>query len=132
MLKGYFRPEFLNRVDETIVFHPLGKEQLTKIVDVQLRSLKKRLAQRNIRLVLDDDARQLLADEGYDPQFGARPLKRVIQHRIENPLANKILRGEFGEGDTILVHAERATGGFKFEKATGAEVVEGELVGEGA
>jgi ATP-dependent Clp protease ATP-binding subunit ClpB len=132
MLKGYFRPEFLNRIDETIVFHPLSKEQLTRIVEVQLRHLHQRLARRNIKLIVDDGARQLLADEGYDPQFGARPLKRVIQHRIENPLANKILRGEFGEGDTILVHADRATGGFRFEKARGAEVVEDELVGERA
>src|SRR5687768_3771755 len=92
-LKNFFRPEFLNRIDETIVFHPLGKEQLTKIVDVQLRHLEKRLADRGMTLVLADEARKLLADEGYDPQFGARPLKRVIQQRLENPLARRLLEG---------------------------------------
>ena len=133
MLKQHFRPEFLNRIDETIVFHPLSKAQLTKIVDVQLAHLRKRLAARSMKLVVGDDAKQFLADEGYDPAYGARPLKRVIQQRIENPLAQKILGGQFGEGDMIVVHADPIKGSFVFEKGTGeAEVVEGELVGEGA
>jgi ATP-dependent Clp protease ATP-binding subunit ClpB len=132
MLTQYFRPEFLNRVDDIIVFHPLAKEQLTKIVDVQLEHLRKRLAARGIKLVLDDKAKQLLADEGYDPQFGARPLKRVIQQRIENPLAGRILMGDFGEGDTIVVHADRARGAFTFEKVKSPDKVEAELVGERA
>jgi ATP-dependent Clp protease ATP-binding subunit ClpB len=130
LLKDYFRPEFLNRIDEIILFHSLSKEQLTQIVDVQLESLRKRLAQRNMKLELDDDAKKLLADEGYDPTMGARPLKRVIQQKIENPLATKILGGEYGDGDTIHVTVDHAKQGFKFEK--GAKVVEGELVGERA
>jgi len=113
LLKLQFRPEFLNRIDEVILFHSLSKEQLTKIVDVQLESLRKRLALRNLKLSLTDAARKLLADEGYDPNYGARPLKRVIQQRIENPLATKILNGEFAEGSTILVDAKES-GTFSF------------------
>jgi ATP-dependent Clp protease ATP-binding subunit ClpB len=126
MLKQYFRPEFLNRIDETIVFHPLGKEQLEKIVDVQLANLRKRLATRGLSLVLTDEAKKLLADEGYDPAYGARPLKRVIQQRIENPLASRILKGEFAEGDTIRVDVDPARHDFTFEH--GRETVEAELV----
>ncbi|HLL89994.1 MAG TPA: AAA family ATPase, partial [Tepidisphaeraceae bacterium] len=126
VLKAAFRPEFLNRIDETIVFHPLGKEQLTRIVDVQLGKLRKRLEARELKLALGDDAKRLLADEGYDPQFGARPLKRVIQQRIENPLASRILAGEFAQGDTIRVDVDAARHDFTFAK--GAEAVEGELV----
>ena len=131
LLKGHFRPEFLNRVDEVIVFHPLSKEQLTKIVDVQLEHLRRRLAGRSLRLSVTDPAKKLLADEGYDPQFGARPLKRVIQHRIENPLASRILAGEFAEGETIHVDADSGKGTFRFEKAKG-EPVEAELAEEEA
>ncbi|HWB52538.1 MAG TPA: ATP-dependent chaperone ClpB, partial [Tepidisphaeraceae bacterium] len=127
MLKNHFRPEFLNRVDEIIVFHPLKKEQIGKIVDIQLGYLKKRLAGRNLKLVLSDEAKRMIADEGYDVQFGARPLKRVIQQRIENPLAQQILAGDFGDGDTIRVDVDKARHHFIFRK--GAEVVEGELVG---
>ncbi len=126
LLKQAFRPEFLNRIDETIVFHPLGKEQLARIVDVQLNHLRQRLATRNIRIQISDAAKKLLADVGYDLQFGARPLKRVIQQRIENPLATRILRGDFGEGDTIRIDAEPGKREFSIEK--GAEVVEGQLV----
>src|SRR5207249_744346 len=116
MLKQYFRPEFLNRIDETIVFHPLSKEQLTKIVDVQLNQLRKRLASRNLRLEVSAEAEKLIADEGYDPVYGARPLKRVIQQRIENPLASRILRGEFAEGDTIRIDIDSAKREFTFDK----------------
>src|SRR4051812_39869682 len=130
MLKDYFRPEFLNRIDEIILFHPLGREQLTRIVDVQLNYLRKRLASRNLKLVVTEAAKKLLAEEGYDPQFGARPLKRVIQQRIENPLASRILAGEFAEGDTVRVDADGKKGTFRFEK--GAEQVEAELVEESA
>jgi ATP-dependent Clp protease ATP-binding subunit ClpB len=129
LLKGHFRPEFLNRVDETIVFHPLSKGQLTKIVDVQLEGLRRRLANRNLRLVVTDAAKKLLAEEGYDPQFGARPLKRVIQQRLENPLASRILAGEFAEGDTIRVDADAGKGTFRFEKTKG-EPVDAQLVEE--
>ncbi|MEZ0266999.1 MAG: type VI secretion system ATPase TssH, partial [Phycisphaerae bacterium] len=125
MLKQFFRPEFLNRIDEIIVFHPLDKAQLTRIVDVQLEHLRKRLGQRGIKLALTDEARRQLADEGYDPTYGARPLKRVIQQRLENPLASAILKGEYGEGDTVTLDADAARQGFTFRK--GAAPVE-ELV----
>jgi ATP-dependent Clp protease ATP-binding subunit ClpB len=128
MLKDYFRPEFINRIDEVILFHSLSKEQLSRIVDVQLENLQKRLAARSIKLVLDVAATKLLADEGYDPTYGARPLKRVIQQRIENPLATKILGGEFGEGDTIHIGVDSAKHDFTFSKRTGVE--ETELVEE--
>ena len=127
LLKGAFRPEFLNRIDETIIFHPLSREQLTRIVDVQLEHLRRRLAQRSIKLTISDQAKRLLAEEGYDPTFGARPLKRVIQQRIENPLASRILRGEFAEGDTVRIDVDAARRDFTF--GTGREFVEAELVG---
>jgi ATP-dependent Clp protease ATP-binding subunit ClpB len=127
MLKQHFRPEFLNRIDETIVFHPLQKEQLVKIVDVQLEHLRKRLAARHLTLNISDKAKKLLAEEGYDPVYGARPLKRVIQQRLENPLAQRILSGEYAEGDVVKVDVDSAKHDFKFGK--GHEVVEGELVG---
>jgi ATP-dependent Clp protease ATP-binding subunit ClpB len=126
LLRDHFRPEFLNRIDETILFHPLGREQLDRIVDVQLDTLRRRLSGRNLKLVLSDAARQLLAEEGYDPAYGARPLRRVIQQRIENPLAGHLLAGDFGEGDTIRVGVNPSKHDFSFEK--GVEVVEGELV----
>ncbi|MDB6029614.1 MAG: ClpB protein [Verrucomicrobiales bacterium] len=100
-LKKYFRPEFLNRVDDVIIFHSLNEEQLEKIVDVQLNRLEKRLAQQQINLDLDRSAKRLLATEGYDPQFGARPLKRAIQEQVLDPLAMKLLDGEIKPGDRI-------------------------------
>jgi ATP-dependent Clp protease ATP-binding subunit ClpB len=127
LLKTQFRPEFLNRVDEMIVFHPLRKEQLVLIVDVQLENLRKRLVQRGLKLVLTDEAKKLLADEGYDPTLGARPLKRVIQQRLENPLAQSILAGDYKEGDTIRIDVDKAKNDFTFAK--GRETVEAELVG---
>ena len=127
MLKQHFRPEFLNRIDETIVFHPLQKGQLVKIVDVQLEHLRKRLADRHLTLSISDRAKKLLAEEGYDPVYGARPLKRVIQQRLENPLAQRILSGEYGEGDVVNVDVDSAKHDFRFGK--GHKVAEGELVG---
>lgn len=126
LLKQYFRPEFLNRIDEIIVFHPLTKDQLTRIVDVQLDHLRKRLATRNLKLQISEPAKRLLAEEGYDPNFGARPLKRVIQHRLENPIASMILKGEYAEGATIRVDVDAARHDFTFSK--GAKVTERELV----
>jgi ATP-dependent Clp protease ATP-binding subunit ClpB len=117
LLKDHFRPEFLNRIDETIVFHPLDKKQIEKIVDVQLDLLRKRLSLRNLHLNLTEGARALLAEEGYDPAFGARPLKRVIQQRIENALASRILSGEFSDGDTIDVSVDPKTHTFTFTRA---------------
>jgi len=126
LLRDHFRPEFLNRIDETILFHSLSKAQITKIVDVQLEHLRKRLATRNLKLHLTEAAKKLLADEGYDPAYGARPLKRVIQQRIENPLAAKILNGEFSDGETVEISVDSKRSEFTF--AHGREVVEGELV----
>jgi ATP-dependent Clp protease ATP-binding subunit ClpB len=104
-LRAHFRPEFLNRVDEIIFFHSLGREHLRQIVDIQLRRLLHRLEGRKISLDLTDKARNLLVDEGYDPVYGARPLKRTIQRKLLDPLAMEILQGAFGDGDTIRVEA---------------------------
>ncbi len=120
-LREGFRPEFLNRVDEIIIFHPLEIEQLKKIVEIQVGRLKKYLMDRKIDVRLTDSAKAYLAKEGYDPTYGARPLKRLIQKEILNPLAMKILSGKFREGDTVEVDAEK--GMLKFIKAVEAEVV---------
>jgi ATP-dependent Clp protease ATP-binding subunit ClpB len=102
-LKRHFRPEFLNRVDDTIIFHPLNEEHLTAIVDIQLQRLHKRLAPQHLSLAVDQAARRLLARHGYDPQFGARPLKRILQEELLDPLAVKLLAGEFKPGDHVQV-----------------------------
>src|SRR5581483_4650579 len=125
LLKDAFRPEFLNRIDEIILFHSLSREQIEKIVDVQLNNLRQRLAQRNLKIELTEPARKLLAEEGYDPAYGARPLKRVIQQKIENPLAQRILNGNFADGDTITIGADSKKHSFTFDKKS--NVVEGEL-----
>jgi ATP-dependent Clp protease ATP-binding subunit ClpB len=104
-LKKHFRPEFLNRVDDTIIFHSLNEEQLEAIVDIQLNRLEKRLGQQQIDLALDKSAKRLLAQEGFDPQFGARPLKRAIQEELLDPLAMKLLEGEIKPGDRIRAKA---------------------------
>jgi ATP-dependent Clp protease ATP-binding subunit ClpB len=104
-LRAHFRPEFLNRVDEITFFHSLGREHLAHIVDIQLQRLAKRLEARKIRLELTDKARNLLVAEGYDPIYGARPLKRTIQRKLLDPLALEMLQGAFGDGDTIRVEA---------------------------
>jgi ATP-dependent Clp protease ATP-binding subunit ClpB len=110
-----FRPEFINRIDDIVVFHPLGTRQIRAIVDIQLVYLRKRLQERNIDLALDDAARDLLGEAGFDPVYGARPLKRAIQQQIENPLAQKILEGEFLPGDRIRIGAQH--GELTFSKA---------------
>jgi len=120
-LRQQFRPEFLNRVDEIIIFHALDREQLLKIVDIQIRRLQKLLANQNLDLQLTAAAREALANEGYDPVYGARPLKRTIQRRIQDPLALCLLRGEFKEGDTILV--DFVDGEYTFSRAKLAEPV---------
>ncbi|MDO8864111.1 ATP-dependent chaperone ClpB [Haliea sp. E1-2-M8] len=99
----HFRPEFINRIDDTVVFHPLGADQIRGIADIQLQSLRKRLAERELQIEITDAFMDRLAEVGYDPVYGARPLKRAIQHELENPLANRILSGEFLPGDTITV-----------------------------
>jgi len=105
-LRDAFKPEFLNRVDETIIFNNLGREQIKAIVDIQLKRLRHNLAARKMALEITDGAKALLAEAGYDPVYGARPLKRTIQRLIQDPLAVKILAGEFKEGDLVLVDAE--------------------------
>jgi ATP-dependent Clp protease ATP-binding subunit ClpB len=108
----HFRPEFVNRIDDVVVFHPLEQEHIRKIVDIQLEYLRRRLRERDIALVLDAAARDRLAQAGFDPVYGARPLKRAVQQQLENPLAQRILRGDFGPGDTIRVVAEGEGLGF--------------------
>jgi len=113
-LKQIFKPEFLNRIDEIIVFHMLGKKDLRKIVDIQLHYLSERLSGRNIEIEFTDSAREQIMDEGYDPAFGARPLKRTIQQRFENPLAAELLTGKFADGDKIKIDTDAHK--FTFEK----------------
>jgi ATP-dependent Clp protease ATP-binding subunit ClpB len=113
-VQGHFRPEFINRIDDIIVFHPLGAAQIRAIVDIQLAGLKRRLAERDMTLELADAAGALLGEAGFDPVYGARPLKRAIQQQIENPLAERILQGTLGPGDRIVVDVE--DGALKFEK----------------
>jgi ATP-dependent Clp protease ATP-binding subunit ClpB len=114
-LHGHFKPEFLNRVDDIIIFHPLGKEQLVKIVDLRLEDLRRLLADRKISLELTDAAKELLFTEGYDPNFGARPLKRAIQKLVQDPLALKILDGAVLHGDHVVVDADKKAGKMTFK-----------------
>ncbi len=107
MLKGFFRPEFINRLDEIIVFHALGKEQIRQIVDIQLKRLQERLSERHIVLQLDDKAKDWLAENGYDEAYGARPLKRLIQQEVENPLAVKLLNGDIRDDSTVKISADK-------------------------
>ncbi|WP_396616736.1 ATP-dependent chaperone ClpB [Lysobacter soli] len=106
VVQSHFRPEFINRLDDIVVFHPLDKQQIRQIARIQLNGLEKRLAERGLKLVLSDDALNLLGNVGFDPVYGARPLKRAIQQQLENPLASKILAGEFTSGDTVHVEAQ--------------------------
>jgi ATP-dependent Clp protease ATP-binding subunit ClpB len=105
-VQAHFRPEFINRVDDIVVFHPLGTEQIRAIVEIQLDSLRRRLFERNMELELDDQSRDLIGASGFDPVYGARPLKRAIQQQIENPLAQRILRNEFVPGDRVRVSVQ--------------------------
>jgi ATP-dependent Clp protease ATP-binding subunit ClpB len=114
-LSDHFRPEFLNRIDEIVEFKPLSREQLAEIVELQLTRLRERLAERGLGLELTDEAKELVAEAGWDPTYGARPLKRALQRSIENPLALRLLEGEFTEGDTVRVDAR--DGELVFEKA---------------
>ena len=106
VVQAHFRPEFINRLDDIVVFHPLDKQQIKQIAKIQLGGLEKRLAERGIRIELSDKAYELLGNIGFDPVYGARPLKRAIQQQIENPLAQQILSGNFNNGDTVMVDAE--------------------------
>jgi ATP-dependent Clp protease ATP-binding subunit ClpB len=121
-LRDTFRPEFLNRVDEIVEFQPLSREQIGEIVELQLARLRNRLAERRISLELTDAAKEALAEAGWDPAYGARPLKRAIQRLVENPLALRLLEGDFADGDAVRVDAE--DGELVFEKL-GAAVTAG-------
>jgi ATP-dependent Clp protease ATP-binding subunit ClpB len=105
-LRQHFRPEFINRIDEVVVFHPLGEGQIRGIAEIQLERLRGRLGERDLRMEVTDAAMAQLCAAGYDPVYGARPLKRAIQTAVENPLAQKLLAGDFVPGDTILVEEE--------------------------
>ncbi len=115
LLHTHFKPEFLNRVDDIIVFRPLGKEQLVRIIELRLEDVRRLLADRKISLELTDAAKELLFTQGYDPNFGARPLKRAIQRLVQDPLALKILDGEILHGDHVIVDADKKAGKMKFE-----------------
>jgi ATP-dependent Clp protease ATP-binding subunit ClpB len=117
-VRDHFKPEFLNRVDEIIVFHRLTMEHIERIVDIQLQHLTARLRERNLTLRITAPARRYLAEEGYEPAYGARPLKRLIQRQVENELALRLLDGTFVEGDTIEVDV--ADGALTFDKAADA------------
>ena len=115
VLQATFKPEFLNRIDDVVIFHRLSREDITRIVELQVALLAGGSAERGIEIELTDDARTLLGNLGYDPTYGARPLKRVIQNQLVDPLALKLLEGEFSEGDTVRVDA--ADGELAFERA---------------
>ena len=114
VVQAHFRPEFINRLDDIVVFHPLDKQQIRQIARIQMRGLEKRLGERGLKLEVADSAFDLLGNVGFDPVYGARPLKRAIQQQLENPLAQKILAGEFASGDTI--HVEAGAGQLRFAK----------------
>ena len=115
-LRQHFRPEFLNRVDEIVIFEPLRREQMSHIVDIQITHLQKLLEDRKIAITLDAKARDWLAEKGYDPAYGARPLKRVIQKSVQDPLAELILSGKIKDGEKVKISAGRD--GLVFNGAT--------------
>ena len=122
VLKQTFRPEFLNRVDDIIVFNSLSKEHLTVIIDLQLKRLEKQLADRGLQLEITQDAKDTIMSDGYDPAYGARPMKRAIQRLIQDPLALRLLSGDFPSGETILVDQDGETGKLKFDHKTQAQL----------
>jgi ATP-dependent Clp protease ATP-binding subunit ClpC len=120
-LKRTFRPELLNRIDDVIIFHPLSDEHLRSIVDLLIREVERRLAERKIKLEVNEEAKTWLVQKGYDPVYGARPLRRAIQRYVENPISTKILQGEFEEGDTIAISLKEDNLSFTALKAAGAK-----------
>jgi ATP-dependent Clp protease ATP-binding subunit ClpB len=133
-LEVRFLPEFLNRIDEIIVFHPLDRSQIRQIVDLQIDALARLLAQRELGLEVTEKARQEIANRGYDPTYGARPLKRVIQQQIQNPLASELLKGEFAEGSTVRIDFDgeeftfEPTGGGNNVPRKGEKIVSAEVL----
>jgi ATP-dependent Clp protease ATP-binding subunit ClpC len=126
-LKRTFRPEFLNRIDEIIVFHALAKEHVQAIVDLMLKEVAERLKEHDLKLEVTQEAKELLAKEGFDPTFGARPLRRAIQRLVENPLSEEMLAGRFHAGDTVTVDA--VEGKIVFRPAEQAKAEEGQTDG---
>jgi ATP-dependent Clp protease ATP-binding subunit ClpB len=120
-VREHFRPELLNRIDEVVIFRPLGLEQIGQIVEIQLRALRKRLAERKVTLELTPAAKEFIAREGFDAVYGARPLKRTIQKEIVQPLAMRLLRGEYHDGDTVLLDLRDGALHFGRQEATVAE-----------
>jgi ATP-dependent Clp protease ATP-binding subunit ClpB len=119
-VRGHFRPEFLNRLDEIVVFTPLGQDQLREIVEIQLQRVAARLAERDLVLQVQPEAMDAIARAGYDPVYGARPLKRAIQRMLENPLSQRLLAGEYLPGDSIEVSVDGADGSLAFERRVAA------------
>jgi ATP-dependent Clp protease ATP-binding subunit ClpB len=118
-LRQVFRPEFLNRIDDIVLFNPLGREQLDKIVELELAKVMRLLAERNVRIELTPAARARLVRDGYDPAYGARPLRRTVQRLVQDPLAMRILDGSVLPGDLVRVDAERESDSMRFERAEG-------------
>ena len=112
-LKNYFRPEFLNRIDDIVVFSPLTETQIVRIIELSLRGLEARLAERDIRLELTDKGKRFIAREAYDPNYGARPVKRFLQKHVETALAARLIKGEIADGDTVVIDSDGET--LKFE-----------------
>ena len=122
-LRKAFRPEFLNRVDDVIIFEPLTPEQILRIVDLMLADVAGRLAERGVSIELTADARRWLADKGYDPVYGARPLRRAVQRHMENPLAMRVISGDFAPGDTVVVDEDGDALSFRMLRAEAAVLV---------
>jgi ATP-dependent Clp protease ATP-binding subunit ClpA len=123
-LKAAFRPEFLNRIDEIITFSPLSREDMLQIVDLQMQEIRERLAEHDIEVVLTDPARSWLSEEGYDPAFGARPLKRALQKYVESPLSIRLLGGEFSGGSTVVVDVDEEANELVFKEGEAGIPVE--------
>jgi ATP-dependent Clp protease ATP-binding subunit ClpC len=121
-VKRTFRPEFLNRLDEIVVFHQLTKDQIKVIIDILMRDMRKRLKEKNLELSLSDKAQDFLVEEGFNPVYGARPLKRALQKYVEDPLSEELLRGRFRDGDVINVEVKNKTLVFARERDEKAEV----------
>ena len=117
-LKRVFNPEFLNRVDDTIVFHPLDRNHIIQIIDIQMRDLVKRMQAMGISIQLTKQAKEFLADKGFDPAFGARPLRRALQKYLEDPVAEELLKGKYAEKSILRVKVNKKTGELKFGKQT--------------
>jgi ATP-dependent Clp protease ATP-binding subunit ClpA len=115
-MKGFFRPEFLNRIDEVIVFHPLSEGELIHIIDIIVADVQKRLAEQHVTLTIDSTAKAWLVREGYNPAYGARPLRRTIQRFVETPLARELMKNTYSEGDQIVAEMNDENNGLRFSK----------------